>query len=265
MKEKVFFSKANYYVPERRAMGLLQKFKEFNSNRHLKKVEKAARTIKNAKAIKEDRWAALQFMASLEDPKEAVNPLLARFEYSLEHGINDTREKELAMEGILNHKEGAVSFIQEWLKKTNRIAWPIKVLKELRSEDVIVESLKGALNYDDVSFDQAAVDKNFDILCYLRDYKLLGFLENLKHFLKDPDERVRFACIEVLLEQDDEEIPSLLEPYIADGSAENIRLHQAVITGFIDKGWKLKDVSLFEGGVVEEGVVVNQNGLLQRV
>ena len=37
----------------------------------------------------------------------AVKSLLQRFDYSLEHGIRDTREKETAMKGILRFEKSA--------------------------------------------------------------------------------------------------------------------------------------------------------------
>ena len=159
-------------------MGLFDKFKDFNEKRKVSKIQKATKHIKNAKAIKEDRWAALEYLGSLDSAEEGVPGLLERFEYSLEHGILDTREKELAMKGIVKFGEGAVSFCQERLKSTTKIAWPIKVLKEVSSDQVVVECLESALNFDDVSFDQMAVDKNYDILCYLADYKIPGSSSN---------------------------------------------------------------------------------------
>src|ERR671921_526851 len=100
--------------------------KDYFDGRKTKRVERAAKLITNAKAIRDDRWAALEFLAhGLDNAEEALPALLPRFEYSLEHGINDTREKELAMKGIVRQGERAIPYVKEWLQKTSRIAWPI--------------------------------------------------------------------------------------------------------------------------------------------
>lgn len=245
-------------------MGLLARISDYFSTRRARRIEKAGKLITNAKAIREDRWAALQFLAEdLDDPAQAVPHLLARFEYSLEHGINDTREKELALKGVARFKEASIPYLKDWLQKTNRIAWPIKALKELGQDDVVTETLKGALNFKDVSFDQAAVDKNYDILCYLREYQLPDSVTQFSHFLNDADERVRFAAAELLIAQKTDAIRDSLSPFLADASAENRRLRQAVIQAFVDRGWKVPNVQDFPGGRVTDGVYVNSQGFIE--
>jgi HEAT repeat protein len=224
---------------------------------------KALATIKNSKAIKEDRIAAIEYMKDLDDPTVAVPALLQRFEYSLEHGINDTREKESAFDGILAHGQDALPLVREHLLTTSRIAWPIKVLKALGDEGQVVEILKSALDFGDVAFDQAKVDKNYDILCYLVEYKLPGFVPQIAHFLNDPDERVRFACSELLLEQDDPEVASFLERFLSDESPDNGRIRQGALRAFLEKRWKIKDLTPFPERRVADGLTVNQEGYLE--
>lgn len=244
---------------------VLGKIKAMFTERKERQVSRNLRLVRNGKAIREDRWAALEYFRSLDDPAVAVPALLDRFEYSLEHGINDTREKEMALEAIVARKEAAIPFVRERLTATTRIAWPIKALKALGNETLVIESLLGALNYGDVAFDQAQVDKNYDVLCYLRDYKVPDAVPKVAFFLKDPDERVRFACIEFLLEQEHPDVPDLVEPFLADASAENLRLRQAAIEAFGMRQWQVKDVSKFPGGQVIGPIFVGPEGKLVRM
>ncbi len=245
-------------------MGLLARISEYLSTRRAKRIERAGKIVKNAKAIRDDRWAALQFLAEdLNDADQAIPQLLPRFEYSLEHGINDTREKELALKGIARFKEASIPYLKNWLQSTSRIAWPIKVLKELGQDEVVIESLKSALNFKEVSFDQGAVDKNYDILCYLREYQLPDYIDQIKHFLNDADERVRFAAAELMIAQKSEAIRESLSPFLADSSSENRRVRQGVIQAFVDRGWKVPNVEDFPGGRVTDGVYVNSQGFIE--
>lgn len=245
-------------------MGIFDQIKNYFTSRELSRVERASKLIKNAKAIRDDRWAALEYLSEdVKDPNSAIPHLLHRFEYSLEHGINDTREKELALKGVARFGEAAVPFIKSWLQQTTRIAWPIKVLKELNREQELVDCLKSALNYGDISFDQAAVDKNYDVLCYLREYEVPEIVQDVSHFLKDPDERVRFAAVEFLINQNTAElVKPALEVFLTDDSAENRRIHQAVVEAFVSKGWKVENSAALGAAGLANSLSVNSQGQL---
>jgi len=244
-------------------VGIFSKFKDFQKNRSESRHTKAVATLKNAKAIKEDRWAAIDFFSSMDDVEIAVPALLQRFEYSLEHGINDTREKEACMEGITQHGDKVLPLVKEHLKSTTRIAWPIKIIRKLGSPESVVDCLKDALNYGEVAFDRSQVDKNYDILCHLIEYKLPGEATKLAHFLKDQDERVRYASAEVLIEQDDSVVPEILEPFLVDLSPDNSRIRQAVLTAFVTKKWKISDPKRYPDGRVAEGVTISKQGTVE--
>lgn len=228
-----------------------------------KRNAKSLATIKNSKAIRDDRVAAIDYFKDLDDQNVAVPALLQRFEYSLEHGINDTREKESCFEGITAHGADALPLVREHLLTTSRIAWPIKVLKALGDEGQVVEILKAALDFGDVAFDQAKVDKNYDILCYLVEYKLAGFVPQAAHFLNDPDERVRFACTELMIEQDDPAVAGHLERFLSDESPDNTRIRQSVIRAFFEKRWKVQDTGKFPNGEVVDGLTLSPEGFLE--
>jgi hypothetical protein len=228
------------------------------------KIAKSAEMIKNAKAIRDDRVAAIDFVVdNVTDPEKAIPALLMRFEYSLEHGINDTREKDACMEGIVAFKDKALPFVLTHLKTTTRIAWPIKILKALgNSEDHVVECLLSVLNYEEVSFDQAQTDKNYDILCHLADFKKDGLSKKVAHFQKDPDERVRYATAEVMMEQDIEESRFFLEPILSDTNPDNSRIRQTVIRKYMEQGWEVKKVDVFPGRQVIGPVFVGSDNRL---
>ena len=239
-------------------MGLIDKYKEFKRKRLEKAIIRNQKLIQNPKAIKEDRAAAIDFFKTHENPDQSVPALLSRFDYSLEHGINDTREKESAMEGILSFKDASLKPIVEHLQVSTKIAWPIKAFQAVANQEEVINALESCLNYGDISFDQGTVDKNFDILCYLRDYSIPDELSaKIFHFLDDHDERVRFAAVELLLEQKEPNIPLKLEKFLLDESAENTRIRQSVLTGFAKNAWKVNKKD-FKQGAITNGFAVNK-------
>lgn len=245
------------------AVGLFDKFKDMRKGRDEKRIAGALAKVKNAKAIREDRVAAIEFFKDLDDVEVGVPALLQRFEYSLEHGINDTREKESCMKGIVAYGKDALPLVREHLMQTSRIAWPIKVLKALGEEDQVIEILKSALDFGDISFDQAKVDKNYDILCYLVEYKLPDFTGKLAHFLNDPDERVRFAATEAMIEQDDSAVPGYLEKFLGDESPDNTRIRKSVIEAFLKHRWQVKDAARFPNGQIIGPLFVGADSRLE--
>jgi hypothetical protein len=245
-------------------MALFDGIKEYFASRKTKRIDRAGKLVRNAKAIREDRGAALDFLAKdVKEADQAIPLLLPRFEYSLEHGINDTREKELAQEGIVRFGEASVPFLQDWLKKTTRIAWPIKCLKALGKDSLVVDALKAALDYNDVAFDQQAVDKNYDVLCYLREYQVPEAVDQISHFLNDPDERVRFAAAEFLIAQKTDTIKPLISKFLKDDTSENRRIRQAVIQAYVDRNWTVDNPQDFADGYIADGVRVNARGMLE--
>lgn len=244
-------------------VGLIKKFKEFLEKRRKKTFEKNTKLIKNAKAMKDDRAAAIDYMASVEDSYVAIKALLQRFDYSLEHGINDSREKQKVMDIIIAFGDKAVTPVLEHLSSSPRIAWPVKIISSLMNEKELVQALNSALSFGDIDFDQEIVDKNYDILCYLRNYHLNDKGKQIFQYLEAHDERLRFAAVEVLLSQDDEENYVALEKFLLDNSPENIRIKQSVAKKFIESKRKLHDVSLFKVGFLHPDLVIRKDYTLK--
>ncbi|MBI2602120.1 MAG: hypothetical protein HYW48_03610 [Deltaproteobacteria bacterium] len=244
-------------------LGILSLYRDLKKKRRERSIAKSLKLIQNPKAIREERASAIEFFKNLDDPQLAVPALLKRFDFSLDHGINDTREKESAMEGILRFKDAALPFVREHLAKSNRIAWPIKILQRLAEEAQTIEALEASLDFGEVDFDRDKVDKNYDVLCYLRDFQLPDQGKKLLRFLSAHDERVRFAVTEVILAQNAQEVAKHLEPFLLDESAENTRVRQTVIDAYLEKGWILSLPQIPEGPLAE-GVAVSKDRKLKK-
>ena len=232
--------------------------------KHLERsIAKNQKTVQNPKAIREERVAAIEFFKNLKDVTVAVPALLKRFEYSLDHGINDTREKESAMEGVLAFGDKALVFVKDHLIRSSRIAWPIKIFHKIGTERQVIEALEACLYIKDFDFDRDKIDKNYDILCYLRDYALPDKGEKLSPLLEALDERVRFGAAEVLITQDSPVVAEKLEHFLFDTSAENTRVHQAVVEAFLSKGWTIRTDEI-PSGALPPGLVLNRDRRLVR-
>ncbi len=246
-------------------VGLFTFFKQFQQRQKERAIAKNQKLVQNAKAIREERVAALGFFSKLRDPEISVPALLKRFEYSLDHGINDTREKESAMEGILSFGEIALPHVQAHLAHSTRIAWPIKIYQKLASEESVASALEACLFLKDFDFDRDKIDKNYDILCYLRDYPLPDKGRSLVPLVQALDERVRLATVEVILAQGAPDCIEKVEKFIADETPENTRIHQVVIDAFVEKQWPIRHLAIPEGSTVAPDVLVTSDRRLRRL
>jgi hypothetical protein len=244
-------------------VGIFTFFKQLKQSQKERSVSKNLKIIQNPKAIREERVSAIEYFKNLRDLSISVPALLKRFDYSLDHGIHDTREKESAMEGILSFGKDALPLVKEHLLKSTRIAWPIKVIQKLADDKITVNVLESCLFLSDFEFDRDKIDKNYDILCYLRDFPLEDQGKKLLGFLSTLDERLRFATAEVILSQNSLDLAEKLEPFITDTSAENTRIHQVVMDAFVEKGWPVH-LDLPEGTQVSPGVFMKSDRRLQR-
>ncbi|MDD9950866.1 MAG: HEAT repeat domain-containing protein [Zetaproteobacteria bacterium] len=133
-------------------------------------------------------------------------------------------------------------------------------------ENELVICLESILDYGDIYLDQSKVDKNYDILCYLRDYKLAPEVgHKLGHFLQVKDERVRFAAAEALTEQQDATYIDLLQPFVFDESSDNIRIRKMVIQTMIGQKWQLKPAPTVQPGPLLENIVITKDYHLSTV
>ncbi len=244
-------------------MGLFQKIRDFQAKRQQNAVEKNEKHVHNAKAIREDRVAAIEFFCSHKDPHIAIPALLKRFGFSLDHGIYDAREKEQAFEGIIRHGAQALPIVRNHLRATSLIAWPLKIIERLATPAEMTETLEGCLNYTDVSLDPDQTDKNYDILCHLRDYPIQQPHEKMAIFLEAHDERIRYAAVEVLIHQPYQvEVVRLIERFLLDYSAENTRLHQIVLDTYIEHKWKVLEPERLVKAGVPLGFFLSLDGVL---
>jgi hypothetical protein len=242
------------FSSKERTVSILSWYRGIRQRHQEKKIQKQFKILTNPRALREERQAAIEFFSHLQ-ASEAVPGLLKRFEFTLEHGINDVREKESCMTGIVKFGEEAVPYVMEHLKDSLKISWPIKVLLVLVPRAKVPGLLIQLLDFSEISFDQAKIDKNYDILCYLMDEKIDENLTLLLPFMKDSDERVRVACAEVFLNQEKEEWSSYLAPFLTLEGEDHYRLCRRIAEGFAQHKWLLPEGLLQDGPFLDDFIV----------
>ena len=216
-------------------MGLLD---FFGRKSGAKALEKHAKRAADKRAQAPDRWNALQALADMKSA-DAVEALLQRFTFRVDPSITDQEEKELAFQGILLAGEVAIEPVRGYLTECDAIAWPVRILGELESEEAVVEALLEILSGMDTEYERDP-QRKIDVLSQLEARQHPSIRDAVEPFLEDVNETVRFHAAGAILGQEDaaESRGRLIELLATD---EGTRVRAHVLDAFIERDWDLGD------------------------
>lgn len=223
-------------------MGFLGLFgKKGDLKKHIARVAK-----KNAQAV--DRWASIQALSEA-GTEEAVAALLTRFTIRVDPSITDQEEKEAAFQGIVRAGANAVVPVQAFLRKTDAIAWPIRILEHVLDETAVVNELLDLLGNMDTEYARDP-QKKVDVLGQLESRPDPRTVEAATPFLEDVNETVRFHAIATIAAQDNvEDAKAALEAaWVQEDSVRAMDSHAKL---FVAKGWAVSDAEKI-GAVMPE-------------
>jgi hypothetical protein len=184
-----------------------------------------------------DRQEAIQNLASL-GTADAVAALLKRFTFIIDPSITDQEEKDAAFNGILRAGKEAIEPVRAFAAKAESLAWPMKILKELVSEEELIEELLVWLARWDTEYSKF-IDPKIQLLVALEEHKHEKILEAVEAFLEDVNEPARFHAVKTTLSQDNPEvIPTLLRILREE---ESVRVRNKIVEGFAARGWTVPE------------------------
>lgn len=221
-------------------MGLFDLFKGKNKDAGEKKSNPAAKWAEAAgskRAQAYDRQEAIEELAKLKSP-EAVEALLRRFTFNTDPSITDQEEKDRAFEGIIAAGREGIAPVRAFVAKAESLSWPYRVLKELLSEEEIVEELLTWLSRWDTEYAKF-IDPKLQILDFLKDYSHPKIRAAVEPFLHDVNDQARFHAVEATLAQKD---PDAIEPLVGLLlEEESVRIKTQIADGFAALGWEVPD------------------------
>lgn len=222
-------------------MGLFDLFKgkskdgggEKKSNPAAKWAEAAG--SKRAQAY--DRQEAIEELCKLKSP-EAVEALLRRFTFQTDPSITDQEEKDRAFEGIIATGRDAVAPVRAFAAKAESLSWPFRILKELLSEEEMIDELLGLLSKWDTEYAKF-IDPKLQILDFLKDYKNPKIRPAVEPFLQDVNDMARFHTVAAMFTQEEPEAIGPLVSLLLD--EESVRIRTQIADGFAALGWEIPD------------------------
>ena len=215
-------------------MGLFDVFKGGGGG-----LKKHVARVANKRAQKHERWESIEVLAA-DGSDEAIRALLTRFTIRVDPSITDGEEKNLAFQGVVQHGGAALGPVREFLESSETLAWPLKILKEIQSEEEVSTILLELLSKMEVEYERDP-QKKIDVIASFEERKDPRVVEAVTRFLQDMNETVRFHAAGAILAQDEADAAqqALTEAFLAE---ESVRVRMRILDGFIERGWKLDAV-----------------------
>lgn len=215
-------------------MGLFDVFKGGGGG-----LSKHIARVANKRAQKHERWESIQTLAA-DGSEEAIRALLTRFTIRVDPSITDGEEKNEAFRGIVQQGEAALGPVRDFLESSDNLAWPLKILTELQSEEEVNTTLLELLAKMDTEYERDP-QKKIDLIATFEESKDPRIVDTVTRFLEDMNETVRFHTVGAILHQEEAEAAreALTKAFLAE---ESVRVRMRILDGFIERRWTLDDV-----------------------
>jgi hypothetical protein len=217
--------------------------------------------VGNKRAQKHERWESIQALAA-DGSDEAIRALLVRFTIRVDPSITDGEEKNAAFHGIVQHGVAALEPVRDFLESSETLAWPLKILREIQSEQEVIAILLELLAKMHTEYERDP-QKKIDLIASFEEQKDARIVEAVIRFLEDMNETVRFHAVGAILNQDDAEQAkeALIEAFLAE---ESVRVRMRILDGFIDRDWRLADVKDEASKKMPAGYTLGKKGEVRK-
>lgn len=237
-------------------MGLFDVFKGGGGG-----LAKHVARVANKRAQKHERWESIQVLAS-DGSDEALRGLLTRFSIRVDPSITDGEEKNAAFLGIVQNGEAALGPVRDFLQSAETLAWPLKILKEIQSEEQVTTTLLEILAAMDTEYERDP-QKKIDVIASLEERKDPRIVGAVTRFLEDMNETVRFYTVGAILTQGeaDEALDAMTKALLAE---ESVRVRMRMLDGYIDRGWTLGDAKGEVSKRIPTGYSIGKQGEVRK-
>jgi hypothetical protein len=237
-------------------MGLFDVFKGGGGG-----LSKHMARVANKRAQKHERYESIQVLAN-DGSDEALRALLTRFTLRVDPSITDGEEKNAAFLGIVQNGEAALGPVRDFLDSSDTLAWPLKILKELQSEEEVTTTLLELLSKMDTEYERDP-QKKIDVIASFEERKDPRIVDAVIRFLDDMNETVRFYAAGAILAQDEADgaLEAMTKAMLAE---ESVRVRMRMLDGYIERGWTLGDVKDEASKKMPTGYTLGKKGEVRK-
>ncbi|MFO7563669.1 MAG: HEAT repeat domain-containing protein [Enhygromyxa sp.] len=234
----------------------------FGAGRGKTRVEKLTRRVINQYAQSPDRYAAMEDLfklaasswdkaeklpegsperAALErQSDEAYVGLLRRFTVNSSKSIDDEEEKGWLYRRLTAVGKPVLGPIKTFSRDAEGIAWALRIVEDVANEDEEWEILEALLEVHPPVYERDSSAK-LQMLTHLKEIEDERVREILIRYLADPDENIRYFCIEALIDNAEEQAKAALVGHLDSPEEDSVRLRTRILDGLADLGWDLSE------------------------
>ncbi len=193
--------------------------------------------VMDKRSLSPDRFASIEYLAKL-GTEDAWRALLPRYNFTVDPSITDREEKQYIFDNVVRGGEAAVEPVKEFLRKSQSVNWPIKMLRELLPAEDFVSELVDILKGEDTVYQKNPERKIQSIVALEKD-KDPRVAPAVIPFLEDASEDTRFYAARTLLAQEDASAgPALAALLVRDDS---MRIRTTVVDGLVALKWPVPE------------------------
>jgi hypothetical protein len=234
----------------------------FGSGRGKSRVEKLARRVTNQYAQSPDRYGAMEDLFKLASsswdkaeklpegsPERAeferqcddcYVALLGRFSMNASKSIDDEEEKGWLYRHLVMVGKPLLAPIKQFCRDAEGVAWALRIVEDVANEAEEWEILDVLLEAHPPNYERDSGAK-LQMLTHLKEIEDERVRGILIRYLADPDENVRFFCIEALIDNQEREAMDALVTQLDSPEEDSIRLRSRILDGLADLGWDLSE------------------------
>ena len=217
-------------------MGIWDKWKNYRDGQNVKSAQRMGDVLKNKVTTKEQRLEAIEGLQSI-DPVVSLPYLIKRYEISIDHGIQDNREKEMIEEFFLKHQEPAREVIKGVVEKAAKISWPLRIAEKLFAKEEYAQLLVSLLNTQHSLFDEESLERTVELLLALKEVDHAEVVPKATALLRNRDEQVRMAAVECLEAhaQKDENVKGVFLNVLQEPASDTNSRLVGLVKSIVDK------------------------------
>ncbi len=211
---------------------------DFFSGKGAGALKRHAARVADKRAQAPDRWESILALTKIRS-EDSARALLKRFTFRIDPSITDQEEKDAAFEGIVGMGDQSLTPVREFLKSSETVSWPLKMLERLLPKEEVVSELLGLLAGMDTDYERDP-ERKISVIAYLEDRKDPRVIEAVSRFVADANETVRFHVVGAIFAQ---EHPGAATQILTDLflREESVRVRARILEGFAAQGLSFGD------------------------
>jgi hypothetical protein len=224
-------------------------------------IEKHGPRVADKRAQAPDRWDSIHALGALKTA-EAVQALLPRFGFYVDPSITDQEEKDEVFRLIVEAGEPAIEPVLAYLRRSDSLGWPIKILDRLTTSERAVGELLALLEPMDTDY-QRDPSRKIQVLQALEDRRDTRIAAAVARFATDASESVRFHAAGTILAQED---PSPAREALATALAkeDSVRVRARLLEAFAERGWDVGQEREKIARALPAGFALDKQGVPQK-